>query len=84
MTTSTATIAAATSTAGPPTAPARRSCSPPPTRSHPEHCDPTNLRAYCQACHLSYDAEHHRATAAATRRADLERQMEPLFEVGDR
>lgn len=50
----------------------------------PEHCDPTNLRAYCQACHLSYDAEHHRATAAATRRADLERQMEPLFEVGDR
>lgn len=32
----------------------------------PEDCRPCNLRAMCQACHLSYDAEHHAATRAAT------------------
>ena len=37
----------------------------------PEHCDETNLRAFCQGCHLHYDADHHRQTAAATRRAAL-------------
>ena len=37
----------------------------------PENCDPANLRAMCQGCHLHYDAEHHRQTAAATRRAAL-------------
>jgi hypothetical protein len=35
----------------------------------PENCDPANLRAMCQGCHLHYDREHHRQTAAATRRA---------------
>lgn len=35
----------------------------------PEHCDPSNLRAMCQRCHLAYDAQHHRETAQATRRA---------------
>jgi hypothetical protein len=35
----------------------------------PENCDPANLRAMCQGCHLHYDKEHHRETAAATRRA---------------
>ncbi|MCW3675430.1 hypothetical protein [Burkholderia cenocepacia] len=35
----------------------------------PEHCDDDNLKALCQRCHLAYDAEHHRANAAATRRA---------------
>ncbi|MFI8278551.1 hypothetical protein ACIGBH_27495 [Streptomyces sp. NPDC085929] len=38
----------------------------------PENCDPANLRAMCQGCHLHYDAEHHRQTAAATRRAAIE------------
>lgn len=28
----------------------------------PEHCDPENLRAMCQACHLRYDADHHKQT----------------------
>lgn len=35
----------------------------------PENCDPANLRAWCQKCHLAYDAEHHAATARATRHA---------------
>lgn len=34
----------------------------------PENCDPSNLRAWCQRCHLRYDAQHHKATAQATRR----------------
>lgn len=37
----------------------------------PENCDPANLRAMCQGCHLHYDREHHRQTAAATRRAAI-------------
>lgn len=45
----------------------------------PENCDPENLRAMCQGCHLAYDAEHHAATARATRAAQLADQMEPLF-----
>lgn len=35
----------------------------------PEHCDESNLRAMCQACHLAYDADHHKETAKATRAA---------------
>ena len=38
----------------------------------PENCDPVNLRAMCQGCHLHYDRDHHRETAAATRRAAVE------------
>ena len=38
----------------------------------PENCDPANLRAMCQGCHLHYDRDHHRQTAAATRRAAQE------------
>ncbi|MCX5522241.1 hypothetical protein OG342_05080 [Streptomyces bobili] len=38
----------------------------------PENCDPANLRAMCQGCHLHYDRDHHRETAAATRRAAIE------------
>ncbi|MFW3477218.1 hypothetical protein ACN24M_24540 [Streptomyces microflavus] len=38
----------------------------------PENCDPANLRAMCQGCHLHYDKDHHRQTAAATRRAAIE------------
>ena len=38
----------------------------------PENCDPENLRAMCQGCHLHYDKDHHRQTAAATRRAAIE------------
>jgi hypothetical protein len=35
----------------------------------PENCDPVNLRAMCQGCHLHYDHDHHRETAARTRRS---------------
>ncbi|MDN7488528.1 hypothetical protein QZM35_12540 [Burkholderia sp. AU45274] len=45
----------------------------------PEHCDDANLKALCQRCHLAYDAEHHRANAAATRRA--RKAIGDLFEV---
>jgi hypothetical protein len=42
-------------------------------RDHtPENVDDTNLFAACQRCHLAYDADHHRETAAATRRAAIE------------
>jgi hypothetical protein len=37
----------------------------------PENCDPANLKALCQRCHLAYDADHHKTTAQATRRARL-------------
>lgn len=33
----------------------------------PEHCDDDNLKAMCQGCHLHYDRDHHRQTAARTR-----------------
>ncbi|WP_280244982.1 hypothetical protein [Nocardia abscessus] len=48
----------------------------------PENCDPENLRGMCQGCHLHYDRQHHAETRAATRRAELEAQMDPLFDVG--
>lgn len=35
----------------------------------PENCGDDNLRAMCQRCHLTYDADHHRQTAYATRKA---------------
>lgn len=35
----------------------------------PEDCADDNLRAWCQRHHLGYDAEHHRQTAYATRKA---------------
>lgn len=35
----------------------------------PEDCERANLKAWCQRCHLTYDAAHHRANSAATRRA---------------
>lgn len=38
----------------------------------PEHSEDSNLRAMCQGCHLHYDKDHHRETAAATRRAAIE------------
>lgn len=44
----------------------------------PEHVDPANLRAWCQRHHLAYDAEHHKQTAYATRRAGL--AVADLFE----
>lgn len=33
----------------------------------PEDCRDDNLAAFCQACHLSYDRDHHAETAARTR-----------------
>lgn len=35
----------------------------------PENCTDDNLRAWCQRHHLRYDAQHHKQTAYATRRA---------------
>lgn len=35
----------------------------------PENCADDNLKAMCQRCHLTYDADHHRQTAYATRKA---------------
>lgn len=35
----------------------------------PENCADENLMAMCQRCHLTYDAKHHAANAAATNRA---------------
>ncbi|MFI2426543.1 hypothetical protein ACH5A7_21010 [Streptomyces sp. NPDC018955] len=46
----------------------------------PENCDPANLRAMCQGCHLHYDRDHHRETAAATRRAALEATGQLAFD----
>lgn len=43
----------------------------------PEHNSPDNLRAWCQRCHLTYDAKHHAANAAKTRRA--KQQQKELF-----
>jgi len=34
----------------------------------PENCADDNLMAMCQRCHLTYDARHHAANAARTRR----------------
>lgn len=34
----------------------------------PENVDRGNLKAWCQRCHLTYDAAHHAANSAATRR----------------
>lgn len=55
------------------------------TAAHLDH-DPTNdelsnLRAMCQQCHLAYDADEHRASAAETRarKADEESGQGRLF-----
>lgn len=44
----------------------------------PENCADDNLKALCQRCHIAYDAEHHAANAAATRRG--RRAVGDLFE----
>ena len=38
----------------------------------PTNNNPANLRAWCQRCHLTYDAEHHKKHAAQTRRKKVE------------
>jgi hypothetical protein len=38
----------------------------------PENIDITNLKVWCQRCHLTYDAHHHKMTRQATRRAELQ------------
>ncbi len=43
----------------------------------PQNSDPANLRAMCARCHLRYDVEHHKATAARTR--DRKRKQGRLF-----
>lgn len=44
----------------------------------PENCADDNLRAWCQRHHLAYDAEHHKRTAYATRRARAQTLELPL------
>lgn len=44
----------------------------------PENCDPANLKAMCQRCHVSYDADEHKATAARTRAAETATWNTPL------
>lgn len=43
----------------------------------PENCAPENLKVWCQRCHLTYDAPHHAANAAATRAAKRLRASTP-------
>jgi 5-methylcytosine-specific restriction endonuclease McrA len=45
----------------------------------PENCAYDNLFAACQRCHLAYDAEQHRASAAWTRagRPDIQLELFP-------
>lgn len=38
----------------------------------PENNDPANLRAFCQACHLAYDAPHHRQSRVEREQRALE------------
>lgn len=49
----------------------------------PETRDPELLRAFCNGCHLHYDRQHHAETRAATKRAELEAQMDSLFDVSE-
>ncbi|MEV7217904.1 hypothetical protein AB0O31_33020 [Kitasatospora cineracea] len=50
----------------------------------PEDCRPQNLRAMCQGCHLHHDRDHHRHTAAATRRQATEAAGQlAIFELPD-
>lgn len=46
-----------------------------------EDCRLENLAGWCAPCHLYYDREHHAQTRAATKRAELEAQMDSLFEI---
>ena len=47
----------------------------------PEDCREANLKAMCQACHLRYDAEHHRETRAASRRQLIEDAGQTALEM---
>lgn len=44
----------------------------------PENCDDSNLKAMCNGCHLHYDREHHKETAARTRAAEIASWNTPL------
>ena len=47
----------------------------------PENCADDNLRAWCQRHHLAYDADHHKRTAYATRKASA--QTADMFQPVD-
>ncbi len=47
----------------------------------PENVERDNLKAWCQRCHLTYDAAHHAANAAATRRG--RKAIADLFSEGE-
>jgi hypothetical protein len=44
----------------------------------PENCDDANLKAMCNGCHLHYDRDHHKQTAARTRAAQTAAWNTPL------
>lgn len=44
----------------------------------PENSTDDNLRAFCQLCHLAYDTDEHKATAARTRAAETAAWNTPL------
>jgi hypothetical protein len=49
---------------------------------NPWNSDPANLKAMCQKCHLSYDAEQHRESAAWTRAGRPSVQLELFAATG--
>lgn len=51
----------------------------------PEHCDDANLKAMCNGCHLHYDRDHHKETAARTKAAEVATWNTPLpgLETGE-
>jgi hypothetical protein len=52
-------------------------------RDHtPENCAPENLFAACQRCHLAYDRDQHRESAAWTRAGRPARQLELFTMTG--
>lgn len=46
----------------------------------PEDVRDANLKAMCQRCHLAYDRDHHAQTRAASRRTQLDADMDSLFD----
>lgn len=53
------------------------------TTAHLDHAtsgtDESRMRAMCEACHLRYDADHHRRNASATRARRVADGTLPLF-----
>ncbi|UKD50861.1 hypothetical protein L3Q65_00785 (plasmid) [Amycolatopsis sp. FU40] len=50
----------------------------------PEQRGDDEVMAACPGCHLHYDIDHHRDTAARTRTAAIAAQHYPLWDIDDR